>query len=513
MGIESALQLTHVSLLKKQAELYGDKPLYYFEDRKVEYNEFDHKTDIIAKGLEKIGVERGDRVGILLPNGNEVLESYYGIWKNGGISVSLNPMYTGKEIEYIINNAEAKYLITSDFFRSRLEAVRPNMPSLEGVIMVTPDPTPDSIPYADITSGSERIGDKGILPDHPAQIMYTSGTTGKPKGAVLPHNGVIAASSATPNLGYFGPDDSTVCALPLFHLFAVVVFASHLYAGGKGIIIHERFDAEAVLQDFGKYGTSIFFGVPTMYSFLLDSYDPLRHNVDKMRLGIVGAAPVPVHVMREIEKEFRMTIIEVFGQTESCGGGAIERLEMERKIGSCGIAIPGLELKIVDENDNELIPGELGEIVMRGPMQMKGYWNMPRANQETLRNGWLHSGDMGRMDEEGYVYIVDRLKDMIITSGFNVYPKEIEDVIYSHPAVLEATVVGAPDATKGELAKAFVVVKEGSSVTEEELNAFCRERLAAYKTPRIYEFRDSLPKSPQGKILKRVLRDEMKTES
>ena len=509
MGMEDALLYTQGGLLKERAGRFGDKPIYYFKDRKVSYQEFDEKTDVIAKGLEKIGAGKGDRVGLLLPNCHEVVESYYGIWKSGGISVSLNPMYTEREIEYVINDSGAKYLITSDIFRDRVEATRANMPSLEGVIMVGPEAVPDTIPYAEIAEGKERIGDKGIKPDDAAQIMYTSGTTGSPKGAVLPHNGIIATVTASFDLGYYGEEDCTLCALPFFHIYAVLVFSINLYAGGRGVVIHERFDPEAVLQNFGKHGVSVFFGVPTMYSFLLDTYDASRHDVSKIRLGAVGAAPVPVPVMREIEEKFGMTIVEGFGQTESCGGCAIERLDRERKEGSCGIPADGIDVKIVDENDNEVPRGEVGELIMRGPLVMKEYWNKPEETAKTLRNGWLHTGDLARRDEDGYLYIVDRLRDMIITGGFNIYPKEIEDVLYSHPAVLEATVIGAPDAVKGELAKAYIVLKEGENATEEEFDDFCRQRLAAYKVPRIYEFKDTpLPKNPQGKILKRVLRDE-----
>jgi long-chain acyl-CoA synthetase len=511
--MEQALAYTQGGLLQERAERYGQKPFYFFKDQKVTFQEFHTKTDVIAKGLEKIGVGKGDRVGLLLPNCHEVLESYYGIWKSAGISVSLNPMYTEKEIEYVINDSGAKYLITSNLFRERVEAVRRSMPSLEGVIMVGSEVAPDTIPYAEIVSGSERIGDKGIKPDDAAQIMYTSGTTGKPKGAVLPHNGTIAAIAPGYDMGYYTEEDRTLCALPFFHLFAVLVFVSNLYAGGNGVVVHERFDPEAVLSDFGKYGITLYYGVPTMYSFMLDAYDPARHDVSKIRLGVVGAAPVPTPVMREIEEKFGMTILEGFGQTESSGGCALERMDRDRKEGSCGNPLPGLEVKIVDENDNELPRGEVGEIIMRGPIVMKGYWNRPEATAKTLRNGWLHTGDLGRMDEEGYLYIVDRLKDMIITGGFNIYPKEIEDVLYSHPAVLEATVVGIPDAAKGELAKAYIVLKEGEKVTADEFDAFCRQRLAAYKVPRSYEFKDVLPKNPQGKILKRVLRDELKAES
>lgn len=516
MKMAEALKFTQGGLLKYQAERFGDKPLYYFKDQKVAYGEFDDRTDIIASGLEKVGVGKGDRVGILLPNTHEVVESYYGIWKSSGVSVSLNPMFTEREIEYVINDSGAKYLVTADIFRDRVEAVRPKMTSLKGVIMVSPEAIPDTIPYAEIALGARRIGDKGIKPDDAAQIMYTSGTTGKPKGAVLPHNGFLATTAACTEAGYYTEDDCTVCSLPFFHAFAVLVFVMNVVAGGNGVVIHERFDPEAVLQDFLRYGVTVFFGVPTMYSYLLAAFDPARYDVSKfkLRLGVTGAAPVPVHVMREFEKKFGMTIIEAYGQTESCGGITFERIDKERRVGSCGHALPGLEVKIVDENDNGLSHGEVGEIIMRGPTTMKGYWNMPEANAETFRNGWLHTGDMARRDEDGYYYIVDRLRDMIITGGFNIYPKEIEDVLYAHPGVLEATVIGAPDALKGELAKAYVVLKEGEKVTENELDAFCRQKLAAYKVPRTYEFRDTpLPKNPQGKILKRVLRDELKAQS
>jgi len=511
MKMEDALKFTLGDLLKVGAERFPDKPLYYFKDQKVTYSEYHEKTDVIARGLEKIGVGKGDRVGILLPNCHEVLESYYGIWKSGGVSVSMNPMFTQREIEYVINDSGANYLITSSIFKDRVEAARPNMPSLKGVIMVSPEVVPDTIPYAEIGQGAERIDDRGINPIDPAQIMYTSGTTGKPKGAVLPHNGFIATVSAMTEAGYYTESDSTVCALPFFHAFAVLVFIANVVAAGDGVVIHERFDPEAVLRDIGKYGTTIYFGVPTMYSFMLDTFDPSRHDMSKLRLGITGAAPVPIHVMREIEEKFGIIIIEAYGQTESCGAITFEDLNRERRPGSCGHVLPGLEAKIVDENDKELPDGDVGEIIMkRGPTCMLGYWNMPEANEETFRNGWLHTGDMGRRDKDGYFYIVDRLKDMIITGGFNIYPKEIEDVLYAHPAVLEATVVGAPDQAKGELARAYVVFKEGQSATEEELEAFCRQKLAAYKIPRSYEVRDTLPKNPQGKILKRVLRDELK---
>ncbi len=508
MNLEETLAYTHGGLLSERAQRCGDKPLYYFQDRKVGYHQFDLKTDIVAGGLERIGVEKGDRVGILLPNGHEVIESYYGIWKSGGISVSVNPMSTEREIEYVINNSGAKYLITSENFNPGVEAARPNMASLKGVIMVSPEAIPNTIPYAEIADGSERIGDKGIKPDDPAQIMYTSGTTGRPKGAVLPHNGLVATASMSTRAGYTNENDRTLCALPFFHIFAILVFVRNIYAAGNGVVIHERFDPEAVLQDFGKYGVTVFPGVPTMYSYLLAAYDPSRHDVSKLRLGSIGAAPAPVHVIRQCAETFGMTLIQAYGQTETCGSISFERLGKERRTGSCGHPLPGLELKIVDENGGEAPPGEVGEIAVRGPVVMKGYWKMPEADAEAFRDGWLHTGDLGRQDEDGYLYIAGRLKDLIITGGFNIYPKEIEEVLYAHPAVLEATVIGVTDAAKGELAKAYIVIKEGESVTEEELDAFCRRRLAAYKIPRLYEFMDTLPKNPQGKILKRALRDE-----
>lgn len=514
MKIADALKYTQGGLLKEQANRFGDKPLYYFRDQKVSYQQFDKKTDIIARGLEKLGVEKSDRVGILLPNSHEILESYYGIWKSGGISVSINPMYTEREIEYIINNSEARYIITSDIFLPRIEAAKPNMSSLEGVIMVSREAIPDTIPYSQIAEGAERIGDKGITPDDAALILYTSGTTGNPKGAVLPQNGAIVTVGICADLGYYTEDDCSLIALPFFHGFAILAFLMNVAGGGKGQVIHERFDPEATLRDFGKYGVSVYVGVPTMYSSLLDTFDPSKHDVTSMRLGITGAAPVPPHVMRSIEEKFGMTIIELYGLTESCGAITIERLDRERRIGSCGHSLPGMEVKIVDENGNEVPHGEVGEIIMRGPTTMQGYWKMPEANAETLRNGWLHTKDMARRDEDGYYYITDRLSDMIITGGFNIYPKEIENVLYTHPAVLEASVIGVPDAVKGEIAKAYLVLKEGEKTTEDEFDTFCRQSLAAYKVPRIYEIRNEpLPKNQQGKILKRVLRNKLKSQT
>ncbi len=496
-------------LIKEKAAKHKDKTLFIFKDQQVSYEAYQKKTSRMAAGLASYGLKKGDRVAVHFSNCLEIVESYFAVGKAGAISIPLNPMFTPREIKYVVNNSEAKFLITSEGFLPTLQSVRQEMPTLEKVIVQGTRDYPDTIPYRKLYEGvTKKVEGLDVDPDSVAMILYTSGTTGSPKGAMLTHDGLIENAEIMVNTLGFQPSDRSLCVLPLFHLFATAFDLLQMMCAGASTVIVERFDAEIACQVIEKYKASVLIAVPTIFIYLINHPGRKKYDLTSLRIGDTGGGPVPVDLKLAFEKEVGMFLAESYGLTEASPVVCVERPGQERRIGSCGLTLPGMETRVVEQEDKDVPPGEVGELIISGPNVMKGYWKMPEETAKTLRGGWLHTGDLVRKDQDGYVYVVDRVKDMIICGGFNIYPKEIELVLYSHPSVLEAAVIGLKDDVKGEMPKAVIVLKPGEKLTEKEMNEFCRKNLAAYKVPRIIEFADSLPKTITGKIRKVDMREK-----
>ncbi len=486
---------------REQARRFGDKPLFLFGEEVVTYRGYDERTDRVAGGLARLGLGQGDRMAVLLPNGLPIVEAYMGAAKLGVVSVPLNPMFTPREIEYVVNNSRAKVLVTSSRDAERVQPIRDRMPSL-GHVVVAGEAVAGTLPYSEVGAGTSLGVTAAVDGDDVAMILYTSGTTGTPKGAMLTHAGLLENAAAVVQAVGFRDSDRSLCILPLFNLFAIAFDYLQMMTAGASSVIVERFDAGAALHLISRHRATVVVGVPTMFIYMLRHPDRPQHDLSSLRIGDTGGGPVPTALKTEYERDIGMVLLESYGLTEASPVVTIERPGLPRREGACGITLSGMETKVVDAKGREVPPGELGELLVRGPNVMKGYFEMPEATARTIVDGWLHTGDLMRKDADGYVYMVDRLKHMIICGGYNIYPKEIENVLHDHPAVLECAVVGVPDAARGEIPKACIVPREGAHATEAEIKDFCREFLAAYKVPRVVEFLASLPKTATGKIRK-----------
>jgi len=497
---------TLADFARRQAARFGDKPLFLLGDLAVSYADYDARTNRIAGGLAALGLGRGDRAAVLLPNGVEIVETYLAVAKLGAVTVPLNPMFTPREIEYVVTNSRAKLLVTTAREAGRIHTLRARLPSLRALV-TTEAEVAAAIPWTAVAAGA-AAPPAAVDPDDVAMILYTSGTTGNPKGAMLTHRGLLDNACAVVEAVGFRETDRSLCVLPLFHLFAIAFDYLQMMTAGGSTVIVERFDAGPALELIERHRVSVLVGVPTMFIYLFEHPDRARRDLVSLRLGDTGGGPVPTALKTDWQRAVGMTLLESYGLTEASPVVTIERPGRPRREGSCGLTLPGMETRVVDAGGREVPPGAPGELLVRGPNVMKGYFEMPEATAKTIVDGWLHTGDLVRKDADGYVYMVDRLKHMIICGGYNIYPKEIENVLHGHPAVLECAVVGVPDPVKGEIPKACLVLKEGARATGDEIQAFCRQSLAAYKVPRVVEFLASLPKTATGKIRKVELAGE-----
>ena len=498
-------------MLDNTARAYPDKETVVFEDTKITYREFNEKVNRVANGLKRIGIGKGDLVMVQMVNGPEIMMSHFGIIKTGAIAVPLNVMYVAHEISYIGKDTRAKAAIVGSSFLPIIEEIRPELPDLKHVIVAGEDPPQDTLSFEKLVSGaSPELGPSDSDFNDMVSIIYTSGTTGRPKGATQTHCSILSNVSSCSNFNKFHHHDRLLCALPLFNNFAInVVMMSAFYAAGT-IIVIDRFDAQKVLQNITDHRATYFAGTPTMFVYLLEAYDPGRHDASCLRVVNSGGAHCPGKVIEEVEQKFGVIFMDGYGQTEGCGFTTLNPIVGVRKRDSVGVPLANIWVKIVDDDFVELPPGQVGEIMEKGdPFSIHGYWERPEINRETYRDGWFRSGDLGYVDEDGYLYVVDRKQDLIITGGANIYPVEVEEVLYTHPAVALAAVIGIPDDIKGELAKAYIVFKEGAQATEKEIIDHVRARIAKYKAPRLVEFVKSLPQGPTGKILKRELRKKI----
>ena len=496
-------------MLAFRAESMPDRPALYFREETVSFRELDRMANKYANALSELGIGPGDRVCLFLPNRLEFIYAYFGLIKIGAMMISLSVMLKADEAKYIIDDAQAKMVITAEYLYPTIEPVRDQMESVEHILYVDDNPPEGVTPLGPLVEkASDEFSSPDIAPDSVACIIYTSGTTGKPKGAMLTHANFLHNLESAVGLLKTEPDDVVLIpGLPLFHLLAQICALTAIHGGAPSVLM-EFFVPQMVLENIARYNCNTFTAVPTMFALLLNDPEIDNHDLSSLRICISTSAPLSLSLLKRFEERTGAIITEGYGLTEATALTTFNPLDAERKPGSVGTPIR-CEVRVVDESDRDVPDGEMGEIVISGKNVMKGYYNRPDATAEALRNGWLHTGDLGRFDSDGYLYVVDRKKDMIITVGYNIYPAEIENILFKNPKIAMATVIGVPDDIKGETAKAYIVLKNGETATEDEIISFCRERMAKYKAPRSVEFRDTLPTSPTGKILKRELRKEV----
>jgi long-chain acyl-CoA synthetase len=486
------------SLLTESAARDGEHIAIKLDDTEVNYALLDEGSKRIAGLLQEKGVGPGDRVGIMLPNVPYFPIVYYGILRLGAVVVPMNVLLKGREVAFYLKDSGAKVLFAwGDFGEAATAGAEEAGADL---VLVKPGEFEQLVVAAEPIQG---VADVAETDD--AVILYTSGTTGTPKGAQLTHGNLTRNAAVSRGLHDMSSDDVILGALPLFHSFGQTCTLNAGIGAGATITLLPRFDPAKALEIIPRDEVTIFMGVPTMYGALLHAPEREGADLSTLRLCVSGGASLPLDLMRSFEEAFKAIILEGYGLSETSPVASFNHSAEDRKSGSIGTPIDGVEMKVVDEDGKDLPVGEVGEIVIKGHNVMKGYWGRDDATQDAIRDGWFHSGDMARVDEDGYFFIVDRKKDMIIRGGYNVYPREVEEVLYEHPAVREAAVVGVPDAEWGEEVGAAVALVEGQSITADELREYVKEQVASYKYPRHLWFVDELPKGPTGKILKREI--------
>src|SRR3954454_13717257 len=485
------------TLLTDSAAEHGDDAALKLDDATVTYAMLDEGSARVAALLQDRGIEPGDRVGIMLPNVPYFAVAYYGVLRAGGVVVPMNVLLKGREVRFSLEDPGAKLVFAWHDFAEAAEKGAEEAGA--ECLLVKPGEFEEQLgrfaPLGQVTGRED---------DDTAVILYTSGTTGKPKGAELTHGNLRRNTEVSRGLYDLDRDDTTLGALPLFHSFGQTCALNATIAGGGTLTLIPRFDPGKALEIIERDKVTIFMGVPTMYGAILHHENAGKADTSSLRICVSGGSAMPGELMRSFEEKFDCKILEGYGLSETSPVASFNHPDKERKVGSIGTPIEGVEMKVVDDDGNEVDQGEVGEIVIKGHNVMKGYWNKPDATEESIKDGWFHSGDMAKVDEDGYFFIVDRKKELIIRGGYNVYPREIEEVLYEHPAVREAAVIGVPDDKLGEEVGAAVVLKPDSGeVSTDELREYVKGEVASYKYPRKIWIVDELPKGPTGKILKR----------
>ncbi|WP_310784450.1 long-chain-fatty-acid--CoA ligase [Mycobacterium sp. Z3061] len=478
-------------------DLYPDRVALRCDDLQFTFAEFDAAASRVATLLERAGIQPGDRVGLMLPNTPAYAIAFFGIMYRGAVAVPMNPLLKSREVSYYLSNSGATALFATPAFAAEATAGADEVGARCWLV-------DDAVLAELIADLPAQTGPVQRAADDVAVIVHTSGTTGKPKGAMLTHGNIGHNADVTVRtLVKIGPDDVVMGCLPLFHVFGLTGALNSAVRAGATLTLIPRFDPRKALEVIERDGVTVFEGVPTMYSALLGAAEAAA-GTRTLRTCVSGGAALPVQVLVDFETTFGCTVLEGYGLSESSSAAAFNHPDRPRKPGSIGTPIDGVEMRVVDLTGAEVAQGETGEIQIRGHNVMKGYWNLPEATRATItEDGWLHTGDVGRVDEDGFYYIVDRIKDLIIRGGYNVYPREIEEVLYEHPAVAEAAVVGIPHDSLGEEVGAAVALKKDRAVTAEELRDHVKSRVAAYKYPRLVWLVDELPKGPTGKVQKR----------
>ncbi|MFD2211086.1 long-chain-fatty-acid--CoA ligase [Virgibacillus halophilus] len=532
------------AFLEESADKYDKKKALHFMGREMSFSEVYQQSRKMAHYLQTAGVEKGDRVAIMLPNCPQSVISYYGALLAGATVVQVNPLYKERELEYQLNDSGAVVLVCLDILLPTVSAIRSSTSVAHLIVTGIKDylPFPKNAIYpflqkrqTKMVINLEENEDTHIwkhimkhsAPDYKevvidpkndlALLQYTGGTTGYPKGVMLTHYNLVANVQMIQAWLYKSkPGEEIILGiLPFFHVYGMTAVMNLSIMFGSKMVLLPKFDAKDVLKTIDKMKPTLFPGAPTIYVGLLNHPDMHKYDLSSIEACISGSAPLPAEVQSKFESVTSGRLVEGYGLSETSPITHANFVWNNRVNGSIGVPWPDTAAKIIDmETMEEAEIGDVGELAVKGPQVMKGYWNRPEETENVLNeDGWLLTGDLGYMDENGYFYIVDRKKDIIIAGGYNVYPREVEEVLYEHEAVLEAAVAGVPDPYRGETVKAYVVLKDGHQVSEEELNSYCRKKLAAFKVPRIYDFREELPKTTVGKILRRQLVEEEKTKN
>lgn len=467
------------------------------------YSMVAHEATCLAAGLVSLGIKPGQSIGCMLPNVPPFVAVHYGTLMAGCVFVPLNVMLTGPEVKFLVEDSDIRVIVVYEMFLPAVNDALAGMANPPRVFVVGAN-TGAFHPYHELLKQDDSFRPVDVDENLPIQTLYTSGTTGKPKGAQITNANIIANLDMFESVMPFGEDDKSLCVLPMFHVFALNGVLNACIRSRTTIQMHPRFDVDSCMRSLIEDGITTFAAVPTMYFYLLKHPRVSELRTSKLKWCVSGGAAMPVEVMTQWEKATGVPILEGFGMTETTVSVCINRPE-HRKVGSIGQPFQGVDMRIFDENDKEVPNGDVGELVIKSPNIMKGYLNQPEANAEAFKEGWFHTGDMGYRDDDGFYYIVDRKKDMIIKGGFNVYPREIEEAIYQLPEVAEAAVIGVFDEVKGEHIRAVVALKPNQQLSQEAIEAHLEQRLAKYKLPNDYLFLKELPKGPTGKILKREL--------
>ena len=512
--------LNLVERVRQQAIEQPEKTAYMFMDKATSYAELEGAIGKFAAGLKELGVEKGDHVALLLGNTPHFIISLYATMRLGATAIPINPIYTPDEISYIIQNGDVKAVVALDLLLPLVEVGVKAFPQVETYIVceTTPDVGDKVASLSDEAKAKTKLftyvigTTQGCVEpvevdnDETAVILYTSGTTGRPKGAMLTHGNLYSNARDVGDYLEMSDGDRIITTLPVFHVFALTVVVNAPLMKGATLLLAPRFSPGEIYELAAKYEATVFAGVPTMFNFLYQFEEGDVKAFSHLRLAISGGASLPVSLLHAFEDKFNVRISEGYGLSEASPVTCFNPLDRERKAGSIGTSIINVENKVVNEYGEEVPNGEVGELIVRGPNVMKGYYKLPEDSALAIRDGWLYTGDLARRDDEGYFYIVDRKKDIVIIGGYNVYPREVEEVLYAHEGVVEAAVIGLPDENFGEKVHAFVVLKD-KSITEEELKTYCAEHIAKYKVPTAIEILDELPKNSTGKILRRSLRN------
>jgi len=541
-GVTPTMEVPDVTIydiLARSTEKYPNNPATYFMGARMNYRTLKDHVDRFAAALVEMGVKRGDRIGISLPNCPQSVIAFYAAFRIGAVAVGFNPLYVERELIYQLNDSGCETFITLDvLWEKRVKGimgdvplkrvvvtnVRDYLPALKALfypiaakkqgMWVTVEPDRRVFFFKDLVSGTEPLDTsyRGAQPEDLALLQYTGGTTGVPKGVMLSHRNIVAC---TLQMGCYFTNavegqERYISVIPAFHIYGLTMCTVIPVYQAAEIQLIPRFDVDMLLKAIPKIKPTYFCAVPTMYVGIINHPRLKKHDISSLKGCFSGASPLPVTVMSRFEELTGGRIIEGYGLSEAAPVSHANSFFGRRKPGSVGFPVPNTDAKLVDidEGTKEVPVGEPGEVIIKGPQIMMGYWKKPEETAMALRDGWLYTGDIGIQDEEGFFYIVDRKKDMIIASGYNIYPREIDEVLYAHPKVKDAVAVGVPDPYRGETVKAFVVLKDGEVATEEEIKEYCRENLAIFKVPKIYEFRDELPMSMMGKVLRKALRDE-----
>ena len=526
------------NILDTAAETYGQREAIVFQNTHISYRELKELAEKLAASLRRRGVRPGDRVSIMLPNLPQTFIAFWGVMKAGAVAVMTNPLYMESELTHQIKDSGAKHLITLDIFWPKIAALReqleldvcyvtrvrdalkfplswlqPFSARRQGTWVPVPFDGKEVVAWKDLFKTTERLSVE-VADAHEtiALLQYTGGTTGLSKGAMLTHANLLANLTQLMAIIQQPPEKEHVflALLPLFHVFGLTITLLLPARMAARVVPMPRYVPADMLEAFKKYQFTAFIGAPSVYISLLQQKNLAQYDLHHIIFCISGSAPMPVEWLKKFEEVTGTPITEGFGLTEASPVTHAHPVFGKQKLGSIGVPVPGTLARIVDTEDGErvLAHNEIGELVIKGPQVMKGYWNRPEETARTIRDGWLYTGDIAYMDEEGYFYIVDRKKDLIIVGGYNVYPREIDEVLHTHPKIREAVTVGVNHRSRGETVKAYIVPEEGANLTVPEVVAFCRQKLASFKVPRLIEFREELPKTMVGKVLRRILREE-----